>query len=241
MAPRVLSPESGSVDRILELARRHLGMDVAWLSAFDSGSQRFEAVSSDLPSPRPSVGEELPLEGSFCVRVLDGRLTPLVSNAWADPVTRDLAATDHLRIGAYAGAPVRRRDGSVRGMLCCTSIEPRADLDPRDLSLLELLADVLAEITGDETDRAEQLAARTARVEAAIRGHGRRTVFHPMIEIATCRVMPSRRSAGSTTTTSRPRSGSRRRRRSTCAPSWNSPPPATRSPGPGTSTTSSSP
>lgn len=177
-----------SVDRVLQLARQHLDMDVAWMSVFDAGSQRFEAVSARIPDARPSEGQQAPMHESFCVRVLAGQLPPVVPNALADPLTRDLAATSELNIGAYAGAPVRRADGSVRGMLCCTSVHPRAELAEKDLSLLELLARLLGELVEREGEQ-DGYEARNRRVRDAIKGDIRRIVYQPMVEIETSRAI----------------------------------------------------
>ena len=174
-----------AIDRVLALARDQLGMDVAWMSRFESGTQRFDAVSSLLPDPRPDVGDQLPMEGSFCVRVLDGRLPPIVSNALADPLTRSLDVTEELQIGAYVGVPVHRSDGSVRGMLCCTSVQPRSDLDERDLALLQLLAEVLGELTEREGDDEQLLERRQSAIRAAMSGAFRRTVFQPVVDATT--------------------------------------------------------
>lgn len=164
-------------------------MDIAWMSSFDQGIQRFEAVSSDSPGARPAAGEQMPLESSFCVRVLDGRLDPLVPNTLVDPETRDLEVTSELGLAAYAGAPVRRPDGSVRGMLCCVNRQPRSDLTRRDLALLELLAAVLAEVVDREADDDGERRDRRDRLMSAIRGEGRETAYQPLIEARTGRAI----------------------------------------------------
>ena len=117
------SPLAGAaVQRVLDLARTQLGMDVAWVS-------RLTALGAGLPAGRrgarpprrrcPAAPRRS--RSSYCVRVLDGRLPGVVPDARRDPRTRDLPGTRELEIGAYVGAPVRAEDGSVTGMLCCTS------------------------------------------------------------------------------------------------------------------------
>lgn len=81
------------IDRLLLLARSHLGMDIAWMSQFTDGQQVIRAASGDTAAMNVRVGEGTPLKGSFCVRVLAGTVPAAVPEARRHPVTRDLAVT----------------------------------------------------------------------------------------------------------------------------------------------------
>ena len=175
-------PGVPTVARVLEIARSRLGMDVAWLSAFTSTSQQFVAVADGGTGAGPQAGSTGSLEGSYCVRVLDGRLPGVVPRARQDPRTRDLAVTEELGIGAYAGSPVRAADGTVLGMLCCTSRVPRPDLDDSDRRVLDLLASVLAELHPEQVQDEQPVVDRVRR---AVSGDGRTVVLQPIVDLRT--------------------------------------------------------
>lgn len=174
-----------TVQRVLSVARSHLGMDVAWASEFTGDSQVFTHVDTDTPGAGPEQGGAGDLAGSYCLRVVDGRLPRVIPDARAHPVTGLLAVTELLDIGAYVGVPIRRADGRVRGMLCCTSSRPDRNLGTRDLAVLEMLAQILAELAAPHDDDHDRLAALTARVEAAITGSGRTHVLQPIVDVLT--------------------------------------------------------
>ncbi|MGY1829922.1 EAL domain-containing protein [Geodermatophilus sp. SYSU D01180] len=152
------------VHRLLDLARARLGMDVAWLSVFTQDRQEIASATGELGAMNVSEGMSMPLEESFCVRVLSGQLPPVVTGADRNPVTRELAVTRQLRIGSYVGAPVRGDDRRPLGMLCCISRDAGEQLDGSSVRTVELLAELIGErLTAEEAAVAE-LAARRARV-----------------------------------------------------------------------------
>jgi EAL domain-containing protein (putative c-di-GMP-specific phosphodiesterase class I) len=166
--------------RVLELARIHLGMDVAWSSRFVGADQVFTNVSADTGVPLPPSGSSLPLAGSYCVRVLDGRLPTVIPDTGANLIARELPITRDLDIGAYVGVPIRLSDGRVDGMLCCVSSGPRPELSGRDQGALEMLAALLADIT-DRDEVAE--SQMQARILTAIEERSWRIVLHPVVEL----------------------------------------------------------
>jgi EAL domain-containing protein (putative c-di-GMP-specific phosphodiesterase class I) len=174
-----------AVDRVLDFARHQLKMDVAWMSKFVDGQQIFQRVSSSGGGLAPIAGSCSSLEDSYCSRVLDGTLKSLVPNARQDPATQNLHVTQALNIGAYVGVPIFRADGDLYGMLCCIGHEQRVDLSERDVSVL----DVLAQILGDLADRALSFGASRRdtrrRIRQAIAGEGRHVVLQPVVDIRT--------------------------------------------------------
>ena len=99
MSPSLATP-APAVARVLELARTRLGMDVAWLSAFTATGQVFTAVDDGGTGAGPAAGSSAPLAGSYCVRVLDGRLPAVVGRARQDPVypaVADSAAASRVK------------------------------------------------------------------------------------------------------------------------------------------------
>jgi hypothetical protein len=157
-------------------------MDVAWSSRFVGADQVFTSFSADTGVPLPPPGSSLPLAGSYCVRVLDGRLPAVIPDTGANLIARELPATRSLGIGAYVGVPVRLSDGRVDGMLCCVSSGPRPELSERDCGVLGMLAALLADIT-DRDEKAEPQAEVQARILAAIEERSWRIVLHPVVEL----------------------------------------------------------
>jgi EAL domain-containing protein (putative c-di-GMP-specific phosphodiesterase class I) len=157
-------------------------MDVAWTSRFVGADQVFTGVSADDGVLLPRPGSTLPLANSYCVRVLDGRLPGVIPDAGANLVTRELPVTRSLGIGAYVGAPIRLSDGRVDGMLCAVSSGARPELSGRDRGVLDMLAQLLADIT-DRDEKVEPPAEVRARFLTAIEERSWRIVLHPVVDL----------------------------------------------------------
>lgn len=171
--------------RYLSLARDALGMDLAWLSEHTGPEQVMRVLDGD---PRPfnlAEGDALAWEGSFCTRVLDHRLPPLIVDARAHPVTAALPVTEYLGIGSYAGAPVRLPDGSLYGMLCCVSRRAHGALRDHHLHLLEALAVSLGHEMGDDAVRRSVPGSPVHRIARVLGGTGLGMVLQPIVRLAT--------------------------------------------------------
>src|SRR3954447_8383976 len=101
------------VERVLALARRHLEMDVSWMSEFAGGQQVFLAVDNGGSDVGPPLGSCTPLKDSYCLRVVDGRLPRVIRDTRNHPITRDLPGTVHEDIGSYVGVPIEQDDSVV--------------------------------------------------------------------------------------------------------------------------------
>lgn len=147
----VLAPERApqgatASTQILRTARRMLGMDVAFLSELRDDRLVLRDLDGDAEPHGYAVDGGGAAEGSYCARVLDGRLdSGVVADARSHPVTRDLDSTRAERIGAYIGAPIKTSDGRWLGMLCGVSLDPRPDLSTEDEALLADLAQLVAD------------------------------------------------------------------------------------------------
>lgn len=147
--------ESDVVERALTAARERLGMDVAYITTMDARHQTIEALVGD-PGPLPlSEGAVIPVEQTYCVRMLNGEAPNLIPDTRSEPSVRDLEATAH--VGAYLGVPVTLSDGRVHGTLCCLSEQPRAGLGGDELRFAEVLAGIIA-------TRVEQAEGNLARL-----------------------------------------------------------------------------
>jgi GAF domain-containing protein len=130
---RILEETLSSVTDLLE-------MDVAFVSEFVEDRLVFRALKGDAPSFGWEEGGSIPLEESYCKRVIDGRLPSAVPDATGDERTRDLRITREAGIGSYVGVPLKLSDGRPYGTLCCLSHSPDPWLAERDVRLMEGLA-----------------------------------------------------------------------------------------------------
>lgn len=132
-----------AVGEVLGLLRERLGMDVAFVSSFSGGRRTFEVVESrpDFTMIRPGMSD--PLEESWCQRVVEGRLPEVMPDA-GPYVASGQAPEPGFEIGAHLSTPVRLRDGSVYGTLCCFSARPSRGSGQTDIDRLRYTAKLLA-------------------------------------------------------------------------------------------------
>jgi GAF domain-containing protein len=125
---------------LLSLVRENLQMDVAFVSQFAEEQLVFRALEGDGRSFGWGEGQSIPLDESYCKRVLDGRLPNVVPDARSQDSTKELWVTRQADIGSYVAVPVVLCDGRPYGTLCCVSQEADRGLRERDLGLMEGVA-----------------------------------------------------------------------------------------------------
>ena len=180
-----LSGEStgGLVQRVLALARVHLGLEVSYFSRFEDGMQVFEDVSGVSAPFYISPGGRTPLEGTYCSKVISGEIPNIIPDTRADARTSDLPVTQLSGVGAYAGVPITLPDGEVYGMLCCIGSEAHNEIDAGDVRFMRVLADLLSEDVLRRRPLDEARAAIGARIDHAISGGGLRMVYQPIVRL----------------------------------------------------------
>jgi EAL domain-containing protein (putative c-di-GMP-specific phosphodiesterase class I) len=174
-----------TIHRYLALARNALGMDLAWLSEVVGGEQLLRVVDGETRPFNVVEGDALSWEGSFCTRVLDGRLPNIIPDARANPITAALPVTEQLGIGSYVGSPVRLPDGSFYGMLCCISRAPHQQLKDHQAQLIQAIATSLGAELGDEAIQAHHPDSTLQRITRAIEGNDLRIVVQPIVDLST--------------------------------------------------------
>jgi response regulator RpfG family c-di-GMP phosphodiesterase len=137
--------------RVLVAAREHLGMEVAYCCVFSDDSQIVRRASGDAVSFGLEPGTAVSREGTYCQRVVDGRLPCLITDAKHDTRLAELARTRDSNIGSYLGVPVILSDGRVYGTLCCASHSAAPWLGDRDIAFMRVLGRMLA----NELERGE--------------------------------------------------------------------------------------
>lgn len=140
----VLADHRERVDRALEAARELLNMDVAYLSEFTDDDQVIRRVSGDSETFDLTLGKHIPLEETYCARMVAGEIPNAIPVTRDEPGIRDLPATAEGSICSYAGVPLQTSDGRVFGTFCCASQEPK-DLGARHTRLMRVLAQLVAD------------------------------------------------------------------------------------------------
>ena len=158
-----------SVDRALRAVRKHMDMDVAFVSQFGG----VDRVMRHVDAERGGIlekGMSIPLTAGYCRHVVEGRLPGVIPDTGAVPLAREIPETAALPIGAHLSVPIWLSDGSLYGTLCCFSHQPDASLGPRDLQFMNVFADLIAE-------RLES-AMRTSRQQDEMRSRIERVFSH---------------------------------------------------------------
>jgi hypothetical protein len=157
--------QTPSVGSAVAAMRELLGMELAFSTRFVEGEQVVEVVRGDAESFGIDVGFALPLDQTYCQRVLEERLPNLIPDARAEDRVASLPITAAADIGAFASVPLSFSDGRVYGTLCAASHEPKPALGYRDLQFLH----VFARIVADQLER-DELARRAQQLEQTAHG-----------------------------------------------------------------------
>ena len=134
--------ESDVVAQALSAAREHLGMDAAYVTTIDAHHQTIHAITGDRAITDSYQDSVLPVEETYCMRMLKGEIPNVVPDTRAQAELRNLSVT--REIGAYVGVPVTLSDGRVHGTLCCVSREPRPGIGEDELRFMQILAGIVA-------------------------------------------------------------------------------------------------
>lgn len=171
------------LDRVLCTVRRHLGMDVAFISRFREVDRVFEHVDAEGTAPIQR-GDVLSLEEGYCLKVVRGELpgcipdTSRVSAAMRIPATRDIS------IGAHLSVPIRLESGTVYGTLCCFSHASDPTIGERDMALMHAFADVIGARI-DEAVAADVVYRHdTHEIRHAMASGAPRMVFQPIYDLS---------------------------------------------------------
>jgi EAL domain-containing protein (putative c-di-GMP-specific phosphodiesterase class I) len=166
----------GGLQTILQIARRHMDMDLALLAQITDGEQVYRGFAGDAASFGWEVDDRLPLSETYCRRMTCGEIPHVIPDTAAEPGVRDLAITVSANIGSYVGVPVHLPDGSLYGSLCAVSHSPHP-VDEKDARFLQILAELLAGEAEADRDRSLQ----RARLERLLEGGHLDIALQPIV------------------------------------------------------------
>lgn len=143
---------------VLDYLHEHVPLGFWSVTRMENGRQTYLALGENVYG-LPQGGSHA-WQDSYCVHMSAGRGPLVAPDAQAVPVYAAAKVNDTVRIGAYAGAPIRDADGELFGALCGLDPQPQ----PAELAhvgpLLQLLGQLLSMVL--VADRARADAARDA-------------------------------------------------------------------------------
>ncbi len=171
---------TGMVKRSLQVMRRHLGLQVAYVSEFVDGQAVFREVDAPGLEAMIKPGDSRSLDDVYCRHILAGRLPELIPDTAREPIAMAMPITAAVPIGAHVSVPIRLSDGAVFGMFCCLGPNPDTSLNRRDLQMMRAFADLAAYDIDRQRQRALAAGERLARVQSLIDDDGFFIVHQPI-------------------------------------------------------------
>jgi EAL domain-containing protein (putative c-di-GMP-specific phosphodiesterase class I) len=183
---KAILPEGGqlaSIDRILELTRQHLDMDLMILGEFVDGQRVMRNVVGVDPDLADLAGSSEPRDTTYCGLAADGRIGAVVPDTLDNELTSGLRVTRDLGVRSYVGVPIALSNGEVYGTLCCFGREPNHEVSPTQLGLLAVVSGLIAQRIEDE--RATELRTTAARtqIRQLVDDGQPRMVFQPIVDL----------------------------------------------------------
>lgn len=173
------------IGQVIESAREHLEADISFLARFEGDRKIIMRVARGQQAVALDEGTELALDGTYCARMVGGRLPNIVSDARHDERVRNLVITEDLKIGAYIGVPVLLEGGRVYGTLCCINHQKDEHLRHREVKFMRVLADVVAGQLQREESASRERQQKLDRIRSIIEQGGPTMVFQPIVDMAT--------------------------------------------------------
>jgi EAL domain-containing protein (putative c-di-GMP-specific phosphodiesterase class I) len=170
----------GMVKRALQVMRRHLGLQVAYVSEFVDDQSVFREVDAPGLEALIKPGDSRSLDDVYCRHILAGRLPELIPDTSREPLAMAMPITAAVSIGAHVSVPIRMPDGEVYGMFCCLGPNPDPTLNKRDLQMMRAFADLAAFEIDRQRQQAIAAGARSAQVQALIDEDGFFIVHQPI-------------------------------------------------------------
>jgi EAL domain-containing protein (putative c-di-GMP-specific phosphodiesterase class I) len=173
------------LDRVVEVARRQLPLDVVYVAEFRGGRQVYRAVAGDAASFNIVLGQGPELEDTYCQRLVAGEIPNVICDAAADERVAHLPITLKSKIGAYVGVTLRLPDGTLYGTICCVGHAADPTVDERAVQLLATLGELIVDDL-DELRQREGLRQQLARL---IESERINVAYQPILDLGTDRVL----------------------------------------------------
>jgi EAL domain-containing protein (putative c-di-GMP-specific phosphodiesterase class I) len=126
-----------------------------------------------------------PRETGFCLAVVEGRLPQLMPDVRDFPEAMRLHPDDLPQIRGHVSVPVVLSDGQVYGTFCAVGLVTDPEVSPRDLALLEVLAEAAALVIEPQVRVEQRQTAIADRLAPVMTGGGPNVVLQPIVDLAT--------------------------------------------------------
>ncbi len=175
------------IQKALSTVRKHLGMEIAYLSEFVDGRSVFRAVDAPGLEHLIKPGDSKDLRDVYCQHILAGRLPKLIPDTGALPLAVSMPITRAAPIGSHVSVPIVKDDGEVYGMFCCLSPNPNPTLNDRDLEIMELFAGLTAEQINGAVRMRDQTQSILAGIRHVLDARDFDIVLQPIFELGSHR------------------------------------------------------
>ena len=118
--------------KLLKLVRKHLDMDVAFISEFTDTGRVFKVVDNQTTNNCVSIGNSDPIEQTYCKKISDNELDEIIPDTNEHTITKQMPVTKKLSIGSYIGVPILLSTGKVYGTFCCYKTVKDTSLNKKD-------------------------------------------------------------------------------------------------------------
>jgi EAL domain-containing protein (putative c-di-GMP-specific phosphodiesterase class I) len=180
---RERSEAEDQIAQLLRTARRKLDLSVAFLSRIDATTRTMQVVDSALPSIQ--AGYSGPRDSGFCLAVIEGRLPQVMPDVRDVPAAMALHPDDLPQIRGHISVPVVLSDGTVYGTFCTFGLVTDPEVSPRDLALMEVLADAAALVIEPQVRLEQQHAGISDRLAPVMAAGGPDVVLQPIVSLCT--------------------------------------------------------
>jgi hypothetical protein len=177
------SEAEAQIARLLRTARRKLDLSVAFLSRVDERARTMQVVDTLLAAP--ADGYSGPRDSGFCLAVLEGRLPRVMPDVRRVPEAMALHPADLPQIRGHVSVPVVLSDGTVYGTFCAYGLVGDPEVSPRDLALMEVLADAAALVIEPQLRTEQEHAEIHHRIDPVIGAGGPDVVLQPIVSLCT--------------------------------------------------------
>lgn len=181
------NPDSvnSKLNKILSIIRKHLNMDVAFISQFVDGKRVFKFVDTESDNPPMHVGDSDPLEETYCQRIVDDSLSNITQNTSDNDITKELPITDKLSIGSYMGVPIVLSTGETFGTFCCYKESSDYSLNTRDLSFLNAISDIASSLIEQNITLENESREIEERVQSVLKPETIDIHYQPIYNLVT--------------------------------------------------------
>lgn len=173
-----------TIQSALEAIRKHLGMEIAYISKFEDDRSVFELVDAPGLEHMIKPGDSHNLDDIYCRHILAGRLPQLMADTADHALAVSMPITKSVPIGAHMSVPIKSPKGDPLGMFCCLSPSPNKTLNQRDLDVMRVFADMAAVQISARHEAGQRLADVRSAIENVLNKNAFHCVFQPIVSLS---------------------------------------------------------